>query len=177
MDLPQAQACRRRKAGGEGIIMTHEELSAIEEIKQLKSSYFRALDTKDWVLIRKIFSAQPSADYRGAVDENSDASGSVANAVNSQVITDLDMLADGLRDALAGCTSIHLGANPEIQILSSTTAKGIWAMQDWLWFKEAKPRVRLRGHGHYHNSFVVEDGVWKIKTLRLTRQNVEITQY
>lgn len=154
-----------------------DHLVEIERIKQLKSSYFRALDTKDWSLIRSIFSSSPSADYRGAVNENSESSGTVANAVNSKVLTNLDELADGLRDALAGCKSSHLGGNPEITMLSDGTARGVWAMQDWLWFEEAKPRIRLRGHGHYHDTFVKENGSWKIKTLRLTRVNVEITQY
>lgn len=155
---------------------TIEELAAIEEIKQLKSSYFRALDTKDWELIRHIFSSQPSADYRGAVDEG-DQSGTVANAVNTEVLTSRDAIADGLRDALAGCKSSHLGGNPEISISADGMAKGVWAMQDWLWFEQSTPRVRLRGHGHYHNSFIREDGVWKIHTLRLTRVNVEVTNY
>ncbi len=158
-------------------MMSVEELAAIEQIKQLKSSYFRALDTKDWALMRTIFSSSPSADYRGAVDEGEDSSGTVANAVNSQVLTDIDTIADGLRDALAGCKSSHLGGNPEITVLADGTAKGIWAMQDWLWFEESTPRVRLRGHGHYHDSFVREGDSWKIHTLRLTRVNVEITNY
>ena len=156
---------------------TIEELAAIEEIKQLKSSYFRALDTKDWELIRQIFSSQPSADYRGAVDEGDEQSGTVASAVNSEVLTTHDAIADGLRDALAGCRSSHLGGNPEISVSADGTAKGVWAMQDWLWFDEASPRVRLRGHGHYHDTFILEDGVWKIHTLRLTRVNVEVTNY
>lgn len=154
-----------------------EQLAAIEQIKQLKSSYFRALDTKDWALMRRIFSSSPSADYRGAVDEGSESSGSVANAVNSEVLTDIDTIADGLRDALAGCKSSHLGGNPEISVSDDGTARGIWAMQDWLWFDQAKPRVRLRGHGHYHDTFILEGGTWKIHTLRLTRVNVEVTNY
>lgn len=154
-----------------------EHLVEIERIKQLKSSYFRALDTKDWALIRHIFSSTPAADYRGAVNEDGEASASVANAVNSKVLTDVDELADGLRDALAGCKSSHFGVNPEITILPDGTAKGVWSMQDWLWFEDATPRIRLRGLGHYHNTFVKEGGEWKIKTLRLTRVNVQITEY
>lgn len=155
-----------------------ERLAAIEDIKQLKASYFRALDTKDWVLMREIFSSNPSADYRGAVDENSsEGGGTVANAVNSQVLTDTDMIADGLRDALAGCKSSHLGGNAEITILPDGTAKGVWAMQDWLWFEDTSPKTRLRGHGHYHNTFVKESGRWKIKSLRLSRVNVQISNY
>ena len=154
-----------------------DHLVEIERIKQLKSSYFRALDTKDWPLIRSIFSSSPSADYRGAVDENTESSGTVASAVNSKVLTNVDELADGLRDALAGCKSSHLGGNPEINILPDGTAKGVWAMQDWLWFENAEPPMRLRGHGHYHNTFVKEEGTWKIKTLRLTRVNVQVTEY
>lgn len=158
-------------------MLTLEQLSAIEEIKQLKSSYFRALDTKDWDLMRRIFSSSPTADYRGAVDEEEGSSGSVANAVNSELLTDVETIATGLRDALAGCKSSHLGGNPEITVSADGTAKGTWAMQDWLWFEEAEPRIRLRGHGHYHNTFVCEGGTWKIHTLRLTRVNVEVTQY
>lgn len=152
-------------------------LVEIERIKQLKASYFRGLDTKDWALIRSIFSSRPSADYRGAVDENGASSGAVANAVNSKVLTNVDELADGLRDALAGCKSSHFGSNPEVSILPDGTATGVWAMQDWLWFEGAKPRMRLRGHGHYQDTFEKEDGRWKIKTLRLTRVNVQVTEY
>lgn len=127
--------------------------------------------------MRRIFSSSPLADYRGAVDEGADTSGTVANAVNSEVLTTHDAIADGLRDALAGCRSSHLGGNPEISVSADGTAKGVWAMQDWLWFDEATPRVRLRGHGHYHDTFILEGGTWKIHTLRLTRVNVEVTNY
>lgn len=155
-----------------------DRLAAIEDIKQLKSSYFRALDTKDWMLMREIFSESPAADYRGAVDEGSEAGGAtVANAVNSQVLTTRDIIADGLRDALAGCKSLHLGANPEITILPDGTAKGVWAMEDWLWFEGTSPKTRLRGHGHYHNTFTKEGGRWRIKTLRLSRVNVQVSHY
>lgn len=155
-----------------------EKLVAIEDIRQLKSSYFRALDTKDWVLMREIFSESPAADYRGAVDEDPEAGGAtIANAVNSQVLTTRDMIVDGLRGALAGSKSLHLGVNPEITFLPDGTAKGVWAMEDWLWFEGTSPKTRLRGHGHYHNTFTKEGGRWRIKTLRLTRVNVQISHY
>jgi hypothetical protein len=58
---------------------------------------------------------------------------------------------------------------PEIEITSPTTARGIWAMQDFLKWPEGSPMKSLVGWGHYTETYELVDGEWKIKTLVLTR--------
>jgi SnoaL-like domain len=64
---------------------------------------------------------------------------------------------------------------PEIQIVSSTTATGIWALQDWIDFTKTKPRERsFKGYGHYFVDYVKDgDGTWRIKKVRLTRLKID----
>jgi len=59
---------------------------------------------------------------------------------------------------------------PEIEITSSTTARGIWAMFDYLRF----PTFIFKGYGHYEEEYVKEVGGWKIKRVLLTRLHCDI---
>jgi len=65
---------------------------------------------------------------------------------------------------------------PEIEITSPTTAKGLWAMQDYLRFP-GYATVDLVGSGHYHETYEKQaGGKWRLKTYQLTRLRVDITQ-
>ena len=78
-----------------------------------------------------------------------------------------------MKTLLAGVVTVHHGHMPLIQILSPTTASGIWAMEDLLiWPKGRRPdgvAGRVHGYGHYHETYSRESAGWRIKTLRLTR--------
>ncbi len=60
-------------------------------------------------------------------------------------------------------------------LTSPTTATGIWAMEDHLWWPEGSPISTLHGYGHYLETYEVVDGAWKIKTLTLTRLRLDLT--
>ena len=66
---------------------------------------------------------------------------------------------------------MHHGHMPEIEITSPTTARGIWAMQDFLQMPEGSPlgMKSMVGWGHYTETYELVGGEWKIKTLVLTR--------
>jgi hypothetical protein len=68
---------------------------------------------------------------------------------------------------------------PIIEILSDTTATGIWAMEDILRLPKDQPSrfgyTHLHGFGHYHEQYVKLANGWRIKTTRLTRQHVDMT--
>ena len=70
-----------------------------------------------------------------------------------------------------GAFTVHHGHMPEIEITSPTTARGIWAMQDFLRMPEGSPLgvKSLVGWGHYTETYERIEGEWKIKTLVLTR--------
>jgi hypothetical protein len=59
---------------------------------------------------------------------------------------------------------------PEIELLSPTEARGIWAMFDYV---EFKPLRGIRGYGHYHEEYRKSGGKWHISMLKLTRLRVD----
>jgi hypothetical protein len=78
-------------------------------------------------------------------------------------------IARSVSAALEGVVSVHHGHMPEIELTSSDTATGVWAMEDRLWFPPGSPVEFLHGYGHYHETYRREDGRWRIATLTLTR--------
>jgi hypothetical protein len=132
-----------------------ERLVAIEEIKSLKARYFRFVDTKQWDDLRSCFTADATLEY----------------VETKKLPMGRDLAMTMLDYWLVGTATVHQGYMPEIQILSATTASGIWAMSDHhhaptgpnLGFSE------LKGSGHYHETYEFLEGKWLIKSLRLTR--------
>ena len=60
----------------------------------------------------------------------------------------------------------HGGHSPEIEITSDTTARGIWALQDYV---IVQPNTKMMGWGHYEDEYVKEKGQWKKISVKLTR--------
>ncbi len=129
----------------------HDE---IEAIKQLKARYFRLMDTKDWDAFRDVFT--PDVE----VDTSVDGGGVVHGA---------DAFVTFLRGVIGDVTTVHQGHMPEITMTSPTTASGVWALDDRLWWPEGSPLRAMHGFGHYHETYEKTSGGWRIKTLRLTR--------
>ncbi len=139
---------------------------AIHEIKMLKARYFRMMDTKDWAGLEAVFTPDLVADFRDATPEHQEA-----------------MLIHGARPYLAILTpmldqtaTVHHGHMPEITLDDEDHARGIWAMEDWVWPKPESdlPFRWMHGWGHYHESYRRTEGEWKISAIRLTRLRVEM---
>jgi hypothetical protein len=64
---------------------------------------------------------------------------------------------------------------PEIELTSERTARGTWAMFDYVEWPEQDDgtRVGLQGYGHYLDEYVREDGDWHIARSRLERLRVD----
>lgn len=146
-------------------------LIAIEEIKQLKHRYFRAVDTKDWALIDSVFHDDFIGDFRGAATDPETGFNPAPDAT-SEVLYGRAAAVASFREAGAHFTSVHHGHNPEITITGPDTATGIWALFDTLRFP-AGEMAEFQAYGHYHETYEKVDGVWKIKTSRLTRLRVD----
>lgn len=141
-----------------------ERLIAIEEIKQLKARYFRCVDGKDWDGFAAVFTPDATVDYTPEGGDPKDWSmAGVANIVAF------------VQKALAGANTIHHGHMPEIEIISPMAARGIFSMEDMIWWPEGSRRKTLHGWGHYHETYTKIADRWLIKTLRLTRLRIEET--
>jgi hypothetical protein len=136
--------------------MTLKELVDIEAIKQLKARYCRYLDTKDWSAWREIFTD----------DFHSDTAES-----GGKVIDGADEFVAFTRKSLRNQATVHQVHAPEIELISPTTARGIWALEDVVRFG---PGVNLRGYGHYEETYQKVDGQWHISSSKLTRLRVDV---
>ncbi len=142
-----------------------DRLVAIEEIRQLKARYFRYIDQKDWESWRALFAADFVAE--------------------GQVVGPDGMIKhiqeNGLYDRVG--TVFH-GHMPEIDILSPTTARGIWAADFRLYYPPGQPypttgkEAVLLGksshtYAHYYETYVKVDGNWKLQSMDIKLRRID----
>lgn len=149
-----------------------ETLAATEDIRNLKARYFRFVDTQAWEDLRELFAPEIAVELEAP-------EGPVRIQGAAQFI-------DVIRSGLAGCTSVHHGHMPEIEIRLPDRASAIWAMEDRLEWpaSDLVPARRLHGFGHYRETYrknsagsgdyVGTTGYWQIETLKLTRLRVDL---
>ena len=89
----------------------------IEEIKNLKHRYFRAIDMADFDLLDEVFAENITIDYRGGTYRwESEGKNTIK---------------ESLRHAFHNqSAAMHTAHHPEIDILSETEATGKWYLQD-----------------------------------------------
>jgi uncharacterized protein (TIGR02246 family) len=138
------------------------KLEDLEALRALKARYFRCIDTKDWKAYAELF--EPDV----TVDLPNDGEGYAWRGRE-------EFIANTAR-SLEGVITVHHGHMPELELTSPTTARGIWAMQDILYWPASAPGGprKITGYGHYNETYVKTDGRWRIATLRLTRLNLEV---
>jgi uncharacterized protein (TIGR02246 family) len=136
-----------------------QTLLALEEIKLLKARYFRALDRKEWDAFAQVFT-------REAVMEVPEA---------GMVQRGRDAIVASVSAALVGARTVHHGHMPEIELTGPDTARGTWAMFDYVEWppSESGERRGLQGYGHYLEEYVREDGQWRIARLHLSRLRID----
>ncbi|MFW2387100.1 MAG: nuclear transport factor 2 family protein [Polyangiales bacterium] len=142
----------------DGDFSAAERLLEIESIKQLKARYFRLMDTKQWLPFSQVFSDDVVVDVSQDKHAPGDTIRGRANVV------------DFIRKAVRKAKTVHHGHMPEIELISRTEARGVWAMFDYV---EFKPGRGIRGYGHYHEEYRKENGHWHICKLQLTRLRVD----
>ena len=141
---------------------TIERIEAIEAIRHLKARYFRLMDTKQWDALAGCFTRDLC----------------VRTPEGEIYVRGGAQYAAALRQSLEHAVSCHQGLTAEIDVLPDGSATGIWAMQDVIEWETAHPRTgwkSILGRGHYHETYRMEDGAWRIATLTLTRLRLDIT--
>ena len=125
-------------------------LEDTEAIKKLKAKYWRCVDRKLWNELEDVFAEDATADY----GPNMQFQGRKAI---------LQFLKDSMgRDSII---STHNGHNPEIEITSDTSARGVWVLNNYM---VIDPNTRLREWAYYEDEYVKEKGQWRKKSTKLT---------
>ena len=126
----------------------------LEEIKKLKARYYRGLDSKDWELYADVFAEDVVVDLTTA--------GGEAYRGRDQFMA----YARGLQLV----QSVHQGHMPEIELLSESSATGVWSFEDYNLWEDGSQN---HGWGHYLETYEKRDGRWRIKTMRLSYLRIE----
>lgn len=140
-------------------------LVAIEEIKQCKSRYWRAIDTKDFELLRTVYAQKAVFDAREAVWDPVKGQHPLVPQRDPSTSVD-EAIANAKKSMNPQVQSTHMGHIPEIEITSDTTAKAIFPFED---------RVINHGfagfnaYGYYYDSLEKIDGHWLITHSRISR--------
>ncbi|WP_020497336.1 nuclear transport factor 2 family protein [Sciscionella marina] len=152
-----------------------EQLSAIEEIKRTFAARLHCLDTKQWEVYPRLHADDVvSETWSGLPDDKQPRTENTSNRVVGK-----EKLTRAISAVLGGptaVTTVHHGHTPEIELTSDTTARGIWAMEDKLWWKNGDHEEHLHGYGHYHEEYRKTNGRWLISYRKLTRLRVDQTE-
>jgi len=151
--------------------MNLEELSDISAIEQLKSRYFRFMDTKQWAKWRELFT-DDMVFY--------DDSDSVLPDLSEPTVVGGDAFVEYVSGLLRTAVTAHQGHMPDIEVNGDGTAHGVWAMFDWVddpdngMGLDTENGMAIQGFGHYHEDYIKgADGRWRIRDMRLTRIRVD----
>ena len=109
------------------------------------------MDTQQWDPWTNCFTTDVWASDEGAPRANSRLPTTVTLEGRSQLVK-------GVSSLLSGAKSMHQGFTPELELTSATTARGVWAMFDYVML----PTCEFKGWGHYNEEYVKEGKEWKI---------------
>ncbi|BCW05880.1 nuclear transport factor 2 family protein [Arthrobacter sp. NtRootA1] len=146
-----------------------QRLIAVEEIKRLKSRYFRALDKKDWDAFAANFTDDIIFDFTES-DTGQDVDELVQHVYRVEGAKEAAAWA---RDALGDAVTSHHGHMPDIDILDDESAIGTWSLNDQIWFPPGSEFrfSKLEGYGHYEETYKRVDGAWKVASAKFIRHH------
>lgn len=139
---------------------TLQQLSDLEDIKVLKSRYFRGIDTADWHLLEGMFTADVNVEYIGG-DYHVKLKG--ADAM-------MEFLANSFH---SGTLAMHQGHLPEITFTGPDSAEGLWYLEDI--FINLEEEFHTFGTAIYRDHYVREGGQWRISSTVYDRV-MEVTE-
>ena len=125
-----------------------QQLSDLEEIRQLKHKYFRCIDTGNWAEIGSVFADDVEIDYRGggyrlSVKGKADMVEFLASNFNSDVV------------------AMHMGHTPEIEFTGQDSAKAKWYLEDR--FINPERNEDTVGTAIYYDQYIRTAEGWKLK--------------
>ena len=139
---------------------TLQQLSDLEEIKVLKSRYFRGIDTADWALLDGMFTADVNVEYIGG-DYHVKLTGDHAM---------MEFLGNSFHSETL---AMHQGHLPEITFTGPDSAEGLWYLEDI--FINLEDKYHTYGTAIYRDHYRREGGQWRIASTVYDRV-MEVTE-
>lgn len=124
-------------------------LEDLEAIRRLKYRYLRALDTKQWDELADTLAPDVVTEY---------ADGQYRFEGRDAVIAFLRATPLAQEGGMIG---VHHGVQPEIDLTGPDSARGTWALYNYLIHRDAGQGLRLCAF--YHDEYVRTDGTWRIR--------------
>jgi len=125
-----------------------DDLHEIEAIKRLKYRYMRCLDQKRWSELAECFTEDATTAYGGGKYTFSGR-----EAIMRFLVEAMD------RPSFLSSHRVH---HPEIELTSPSTARGTWALEDFVLDPERK--LIIQGAAFYDDAYVKVEGQWRIRT-------------
>ena len=133
---------------------TLQQLSDLEDIRNVKHRYFRGIDTADQAMLNTLFTDDVTVEYRGG--------GYLVQLAGREPMIDFLMNSFNA-DSLA----VHQGHMPDITFINDDEAEGLWYMDDI--FISFERRDVTTGSAIYRDRYVrVGDG-WKMSATEYDR--------
>lgn len=126
--------------------MTSDEISEIEAIRQLKHTYFRFLDLKQFDELGELLLEDATSAYQ---------SGELSQQGREAIVS---FLRKSLSDS--GVVTMHTGHHPEITLTAEDRATGTWYLEDLVIVPGAD--FEIHGTALYHDQYAKVDGQWRI---------------
>ncbi len=118
----------------------------LEQIRQLKYTYFRLLDTKRFEDLGQLFVEDGTTAYDG---------GNLSQQGRAEIVAFLDQSLGS-----AAIVTMHNGHHPEISPTGDGTAAGVWYLEDRVFIPEAD--LVISGTAFYRDEYVKIGGAWRI---------------
>ncbi|KAB2341580.1 nuclear transport factor 2 family protein [Actinomadura rudentiformis] len=145
-----------------------DRLLAIEEIKTVFAERLRCMDSKEWEIYPTLHTDDVVSETFGVLPpEKRPSSDGERRRVTGK--NELTATIRGLLDGPIPLTTVHHGHAPIIELTSDTTARGVWAMEDHLWWTNGDREEHLHGYGHYHEEYRQVGDRWLISYRNLSR--------
>lgn len=138
---------------------TLQQLSDLEDIRQLKARYFRCIDTGNEAELATLFTADATIDLKGGgyrlqVSGRADMVDFIGSSFNSDIV------------------AMHHGHTPEIAFAGPDEARGTWYLQDR--FIDPVRQTDTHGSSLYHDTYRRTEEGWKIAASEYVRVYEEV---
>jgi hypothetical protein len=139
-------------------------IEAAEAIRHKKAQYGRFIDTKQWDELERIV-ALPDAELSFF---NPD--GSVLTVAKTPFIfPTIGSFTKFFKRFFKDAQTLHMFGPGEFERVAPDEVHSIWSMQDQIVVKNTAGLVEIRGGGFYYETWILKDGEWYLKSLRLER--------